>query len=84
MRPRLQASAVSLFGVSEAIDRLLHRFPITAWFRGQTRCFSYPRALVACHSDIPSLAQFQANREGTLFGPGLIIFREGLCIASGN
>ena len=52
--------------------------------RGQTRCFSYPGALVACHPDLPSLAQLQANREGTLFGPRLIIFREGLRIVSGN
>ena len=40
--------------------------------------------LIACHSDIPTLAQFQANREGTLFGPGLILFREDLHILSGN
>ena len=36
----------------------------------------YPGALIARHSDIPSLAQLQANREGTLFGPGLIILCE--------
>lgn len=51
---------------------------------GQTRCFGYPGALVTCHPDIPSLAQLQANREGALFSPRLILFREGLSIVSGN
>ena len=40
-------------------------------------------ALIARH-DIPALAQLQANREGTLFGPGLVLFREDLYIVSGN
>src|SRR5262245_23624163 len=37
--------------------------------RGQTRCFNCLGALVACHPNLPSLAQLQANGERTLFGP---------------
>jgi hypothetical protein len=43
-----------------------------------------PIALIARHSDIPALAQLQTNREGALFGPGLILFCEDLYIVSGN
>jgi hypothetical protein len=60
-----------------------HNLGVVAFLQ-VTRCFGFPSALVARHSDIPSLAQLQANREGTLFGPCLILFREGLRIGRGN
>lgn len=50
----------------------------------QPSACSTPNVSVPCHSDSPTLAQLQANREGTLFGPGLILFREDLYILSGN
>ena len=66
-------------------DGLLHRNPVAAWLRVETRYLRLPqRALIPRHADTPALAQLQANREGALFGPGLIIFREGLRISSGS
>jgi hypothetical protein len=43
-----------------------------------------PGDLVACYLGIPAFAQLEANREGTLFGPGPILFRENLHILRGN
>ena len=40
--------------------------------------------LIGRHSDIPTLPQLKADREGALFGPGLILFREDLYILGGN
>jgi hypothetical protein len=77
-------ASVLLFGAPEQPDRSPHCVPITHEFRRHTRSFGYAAALITCHSDIPFLAQFQTNREGTLFGPRLILLRHSLRIVNGN
>ena len=82
--PRCLADQLRFYDITVNCIAPRHRNPITAWFRVATRCLRLPRALIPRHSDSPTFAQFQANREGALFGPGLILFREDLYILSGN
>ena len=82
--PRCLADQLRSYDITVNCIAPRHRNPITAWFRVATRCLRLPRALIPRHSDSPTFAQFQANREGALFGPGLILFCEDLYIVSGN